>query len=377
MTSQKLLISILILALVCCSACQRSLGKSDFRLAAGEQSRVTSSSTSTATGITDKEYVAYRQLVFEHFLNKDFAWIDREATRDRLTRDRLPGGYWKLRVLYDAMEAPLANSKASDSDWEELIAALTSWTKQQPQSVTAKVALANAWKGYAWKARGGGYAGSVSDTGRELFRRRLENASQVLSEASSLNDRCPHWFVISLWVGVGQGWDRNALEKIFQAGIKLEPTYYYIYQVKASYLLPRWGGEEGEWERFADQSTSNLGEAQGDIVFFAIYSQMLDLNGMALMNNHQHSVPKLIAGFRSIEKLYGPADHRLNEACFFASFGNDVETTADLFKRIGDNYDPGVWRSKQTFETFRSGSQERVKGSQIQKQGSQTASRNN
>src|SRR5229473_641615 len=101
MTTQKLLISILILAFVCCSGCQLSLGKPDFRSAAGEKPMANSSPNSTATGITDKEYVAYRQLVLEHFLKKDFAWIDQEATRDRLTGDRLPGGYWKLRVLYD------------------------------------------------------------------------------------------------------------------------------------------------------------------------------------------------------------------------------------------------------------------------------------
>jgi hypothetical protein len=158
-------------------------------------------------------------------------------------------------------------------------------------------------------------------------------------------------------VGIGQGRDRDALEKLFDAGVKLEPTFYYIHQAKASYLLPRWFGQPGEWERFADEAALKLGGHQGDIVFFAIYSQMMSMHDITFMNSHHAAVPKLIAGFRSIEKLYGASAHRLNEACFFASSGNDSQATAELFDRIGEDFDLAVWRSKQSFGIIRQGFQ--------------------
>ncbi|MFN2577834.1 MAG: hypothetical protein ABR607_09125 [Pyrinomonadaceae bacterium] len=305
----------------------------------------------------------------EKFLKKNFGWVDREARRVRLSKERLLGGYWKLCALYAGLEEPALGDKASDGDWEDLLNALASWSKQEPNSLTAKVALASAWKGYAWKARGKSYSDFVKDAAWEVFDKRLDSARQALSEGSSLDERCPYWFMTAIWVGLGQGWGRDALDKIFDAGTQLEPSFYYLHQTKASYLLPRWRGTEGEWEKFADEAALRLGGNQGDIVFFTIFSQMLTLHGMSLMNNHQQSVPKLLAGYHSIEKLYGSSAHRLNEACFFASFGNDVQTTARLFERIGDDYHETVWHSKQTYEVYRQGNQLRAKTSPVQPNG--------
>ena len=361
MTSKHLLPFALVTAVVSSTGCQHLLTKR-FVAAANRQSVSGSPARKSAsTKIIDKEYEAYRRQVQDRFLKKDFAWVDREAQKDRLSKERLPGGYWKLRVVYAALEEPALAGQASDGDWEDLLNGLTSWSTQQPGSVTAKVALASAWKEYAWKARGEGYADSVNDAAWQVVRKRLESARQALSEASSLNERCPYWYVTALWVGLGQGWEREALDNIFEAGMQLEPTFYYLHQAKATYLLPRWGGTAGDWEKFANESALKLGGHQGDIVFFAIYSQMLVLHGMDLMNTHQQSAPKLLAGYHSIEKLYGSSSHRLNEASFFACFGNDVQAAAELFARIGDDYDETVWKSKQNYEVFRQGSQMRAK----------------
>jgi hypothetical protein len=316
--------------------------------------------------LVDKEYEQYRQQVLQKFLNKDFSWIDHEAHRVRTNKERLPGGYWKLRALYGALENPAAGDRASDGEWEDWFQALAAWSQSQPNSVTAKVAEAAAWKKYAWEARGDGYGGSVSETAWQEFRNRLKRASDVLSQAVPLQEHCPYWYETAIWVGMGQGMDHAILERIFKAGVALEPTFYYLYQSKASYLLPRWGGNEGDWERFADDSALAVGGNQGDIIFFTIYSQMLSLDGMALMNNHQQAVPHLIAGFRSIEKLYGSSRHRLNEVCLFASFSNELQASAEFFQRIGDDYDPEVWKSKQTFEIFRQGMEQRAKAAQPQ-----------
>src|SRR2546423_2087006 len=349
MISKNLLRFALVVAIVSSAGCQHSLAN---RLVASTNrspaSGPSASSSAISTQIIDKEYMSYREQVREKFLKKDFAWVDREAQKVRLSKERLPGGYWKLRAVYAALEEPALGDKASDGDWDDLLQNLTSWSKQKPGSVTAKVALASAWKGYAWKARGKGYSDSVKDASWDVFHKRLDSARQALSEASSLDERCPYWFMTALWVGLGQGWERDALDKIFDAGVQLEPTFYYLHQTKATYLLPRWGGIEGEWEKFADETALRLGGNQGDVVFFAIYSQMLALDGMTLMNSHQRAVPKLLAGYHSIEKLYGSSAHRLNEACFFSCFRKDGPTTPDSCSRVGDDFDETDWYSNQT-----------------------------
>jgi hypothetical protein len=273
----------------------------------------------------------------------------------RLNKERLPGGYWKLRALYAALEEPPLGNMASDGDWEDLFQSLTAWTNLKPDSVTARVASADAWKNYAWKARGAGYADKVSEAAWPVFEKRLENAQQALADAVRLKEQCPYWFVVAVAVGRAQQRDRESLEKIFQAGVQIEPTFYYLHQEKATYLLPRWGGQQGDWERFADESALKIGGHEGDIVFFGIYSQMLTYEGMQLMNTNQKAAPRLLNGFRSIEKLYGASRRRLNEAALFSVFGADRQAVKELFARIGNDPDEHVWRSRQTFEVFRQG----------------------
>ena len=342
----------LFVALASTSACQFSLSK----LVPSPVQRAEAAKTGSPSMVRDREYLIYQGQVREHFVQKDYAWLDQEAYNNRTKKLRLPGAYWKLRVFYGAFEGAMM-AQANETDWQWTIAQLTDWTKVRPQSVTAKVALATAWQDYAWKARGNGFASSVTNDGWETFNERQRIAANILAEASSLNERCPHWYVTALWIGTAQGWDRDAFEKVFQAGITLEPTYYYIYTAKAAYLMPRWHGEEGEWERFAEASA--LGP-EGEVTYFAIYSLMLEFTGVDLMNDHQQAAPKLIASFHTIERLYGPSISRTNEAALYASFTNDPATTVELFNRIGNDADPGVWRSKQTFEAFRQAAQQRM-----------------
>lgn len=321
----------------------------------------TSLSQSVPKGVSDKDNAVYRQKVLQKFVNEDFAWIEQEASNLRVTKERLPGGYWKLRVLYDALEQPQTGAKASDGDWETQITKIQGWINRYPNSITARVALAVNWKEYAWKARGSGRGRTVTDTGWELFNWRLATAARVLSDAAALEEKCPHWFLISLWIGIGQSSSRVAFERVFEEAVKLEPTYYYLYQAKATYLLPRWFGEEGEWERFADESTLKVGGHEGDIIFFAVYSQMMSLHDINFMITRRQAWTRLLAGFRSLEKVSGESALRLNEACFFAFGAGDFRTAVELFDRIGEDYDQRIWRSKFNFEMFRRSALARVK----------------
>jgi len=367
MTRITLLLAFIIITSSACNLAE--LNRARLRVAQAQSANRTNNNRSAGTThqpqeIADKRVEDYEREILRRLAASDFAWIDQEAARVRQNKERLPGGYWKLRTLYGAIEHGGGSDTGSDGDFEDLINRLSEWCKQRPGSVTARVALATAWQQYAWKARGGGYANSVSRAAWQTFFERLERSATVLKEAAALKERCPYWYVTAIWVGIGQQWERKDLDRIFAAGVELEPTFYYLYQAKASYLLPQWGGAEGEWEQFADESALRLGGHQGDIVFFAIYSHVLSLSDLTFMNSRQQAIPKLIAGFRSIEKLYGSAPHRLNEACLFAFMGNDVATTNELFNRIGDDYDESVWRSKQTFDLMRAGAQMRAKATQ-------------
>src|SRR5690606_35354189 len=68
----------------------------------------------------------------------------------------------KLEAFYGALDL---SSKASEKSWLARGKELEAWGVAVPDSVAAKTLLADWWTGYAWKARGTGWARTVTDEG--------------------------------------------------------------------------------------------------------------------------------------------------------------------------------------------------------------------
>jgi len=132
-------------------------------------------------------------------------------------------------------------------------------------------ALTNRWKGtsvellskgrgyltYAWKARGTGYANTVSGTGWKLMEERLNVAAEALEAAWKLNPRDARICLEMMRVELGQGQGRQRMEMWFQRGLKLEPSNSDLCFQKLEYLRPRWYGSIKEMIDFGREGTTN------------------------------------------------------------------------------------------------------------------------
>ncbi len=97
----------------------------------------------------EKYEAAIRQL----FQQEKFAEIDRIAAEARTTKARFAGGYWKVHTIYLALEHPGTKTSAGEAEWTQHLARLEKWKEQFPNSITARIALAEAYNSYGWKAR--------------------------------------------------------------------------------------------------------------------------------------------------------------------------------------------------------------------------------
>src|SRR5882757_7674477 len=141
-------------------------------------------------------------------LNEEkFVELDCLAGHARSGKERLPGGLWKIHLLYLGLRQPVPYPvHATQEDWTDLLQRLQSWAKARPESITARVALALAYLDYASDARGSGYANTVGESGWKLFGERTAEARRILEEASKLAAKCPEWYVAMQMVSVNQGW---------------------------------------------------------------------------------------------------------------------------------------------------------------------------
>lgn len=291
----------------------------------------------------------YESRVQTMLTEEKFDELDQLATSERAGKGRFVGGGWRLYTLYLGLANPVGDNPA-DSDWTVLIQRLNRWQALKPNSITPRVALAEAYLNYAWEARGKGYADKVTSAGWDLFSERVQTAKKVLQEALPLKEKCPQWYSSMQTVALAEGWDRSEADELLRQAISFEPDYYYYYQDYARYLLPKWYGEEGDVAKFAETAADRVGGARGDMLYFRIASEVnCECEGAPRL-----SWPRIQKGYAAVAEQYGISSLNLNKYGSMAVHYEDAEVARQVFMKIGDDWDPSVWGSAQLFQNSKS-----------------------
>ena len=204
--------------------------------------------------VVDTDESKYRTDVYNdnrvRLLNGDFVSLENAAQQLRASRAIYFHGIWALTSFYDGVS--YIPDGTPDSECEDFLNKIRAWIAARPYSVTARIALADALTNYAWKARGTGWANTVSSEANFLFEDRLRQAQQVLDEAKTLPQKCPEWWEAEQTVALGLGMDKNAYLAMVNQAIAFEPTFMSFYSNAVYFLQPRWYGDPGDSENFIE-----------------------------------------------------------------------------------------------------------------------------
>ena len=113
------------------------------------------------------------------------------------------------------------------------------------------------YRHYAWRARGYGYADSVSEQNFKLFNERLEVAAEALRRAWKLNSQDPKIPTEMIRVVRGLELGRDEMEKWFLRAMALDPANYTACQHKMFYLEPKWHGSEADMLAFGRECAAS------------------------------------------------------------------------------------------------------------------------
>ncbi len=309
--------------------------------------------TGSAEELPNDTEGVYRTHIGVMLSQGDFAQLEKEAQKVCADKSRVQGGAWKLYVFYEGVGAPADGSDAADSDWKEHLATLKKWVAASPESVTARLALAQGYLGYARAARGGGYASTVSESGWERFNERTAMAKATLMEAARLKEKCPYWYEAMQNVAIGEGWDKAQARELFDQAAAFEPTYYHYYREYANFLLPKWYGEEGETQAFAEQVASRLSEPDASIIYYEIASLLACQCDKERDSLRGMSWPRVKQGYETLTALYGTSNLKLNRFAYMSFVANDQASARSVFPAIHDDWNNLVWRSAQNFQEAR------------------------
>ena len=283
-------------------------------------------------------------------MREQFSELDKIADEVRSSKARFPGGSWKLSRFYDAIDDGRRGNE-TDADWQNHLALIQRWTTTRPRSITAQVALAEAYLGYAWAARGTGYTNTVTDQGWQLFGERAKKAADILKDSATLTPMCPHWYELMQQVAQALGANKDQQRAVFEKAVEFEPLFFAYYQRYAIAILPKWEGEPGDTEAFAEEMYRRIGGKQGAHIYFEIASNLCGSCGDFSADGY--SWPRLQEGFAALEELYGLTPLKLNRFAFLAATYGDKAAAAKAFARIGPNWDRKIWGTRARFESQR------------------------
>ena len=280
----------------------------------------------------------------------NFKLLESQASFYRAHKASFPDGTWKLAGFYGAF-GDLPN-ETSEQGWQDLNQQLQEWDRENTNSITPLLALAQFYRGYAWHARGGDWGDKVTDEGSRLMGERLRQSLGCLQNARKLLPAEPddEYYAIALRVCLGVGIDRTTYEKIFTEAVKNTPDNMAIYEQKAYYLLPRWYGQPGEWETFA-RAMSKRKDIPGSEEIFARCA--LHLRDLGIFYDEfsysDDSWNDLKASFHALEQNYPDSLAIKSTFCLISGKLDDYQEGRAQMKLLGTNVDQSVWGSKDNF----------------------------
>ncbi len=286
---------------------------------------------------------------FNLFTNKNYDALEKMAADYRASKVETAGGFQKLACVYNGL---MPSKRDPDAVWEERRVQLQDWIRAKPQSPTPRIAMARLLTDYAWKIRGGGWASEVKPEAWQSFSSRLRDGLRYLDEAKKLPGKCPAYWSSLQRIALGLQFDKKRYDKIFEQATNEFPNYTPCYEVRANYLLPRWNGEEGEWEADLARSADALGGEAGDMLYTRVVwfiHQTLDSTNV-FADNKGLSYPRVLQGFTVILKRFPDSMAAKTELIQLAVQHGDRQTAEKYFSQLNGQNDIYLWYDIESYD---------------------------
>ena len=270
------------------------------------------------------------------------------ATQLRAERARFGNGSWKILQFYESLDC---RSDEPETMWQLHEQIHEKWDATKPRSITAYVAHANFLTDYAWHARGNKFADKVTKEGWRLFEQRLAQAKELLDRSADFEPKCPMWWHTCMTLAMGQGWSRDDFEKLFQEAKAFEPQFWGFDVSKATYLLPRWYGQPGEWE-YALTLDLNRPNGLGLETYARVVNALSGYYENIFRESHA-SWSQTRDGFELIRQRYPDSLAILSEYCRLACSAEDRLSARKLFDELGGRMLKSTWRDQNNFRRRR------------------------
>lgn len=265
-----------------------------------------------------------------------------DAMADSLGRS---GGYWPSgRPHRDSFIRGFAevDDVKSPKAWEEHLFRLRRWTEVRPESYAARCALAEGLIARGWAARGEDWASTVSQSEWQRFGNDLHEARQILRRMPAPAQDTYAWRVAMLQVLHGMSEDSLYRELAFSS-LRRHPAEPRLYTNMAIHLMPRWYGEPGEWEAFANEATAALPDSISDEFYARIVTSQSIYAQNVFRESPGLSWPRTRRGLLAWRRRWPASTQPTSAAALLGWMAGDRDLSRASFESLRDTFDVEVW----------------------------------
>lgn len=272
-------------------------------------------------------------------------WLMREAHEWESPKCVLANG--EPRIL--ALEEGFNRVFEQEPDWSKSAARVKAIKDQYPKEPATALLEASYWVKYAWNARGGGYANTVSPDAWKLFEERLKKAETILLDSKDYASRYPGWYSLMIKTQSALGRPPVDRDKTFFEGVSRftpEQGAIDIALEMLVYLLPRWGGNWDTVDTMINWTTEHAKEYLGTGTYALLYRYAIinsESPAKAFEETHA-SWPKMKKGYEDLVKRFPKGYSIQNRFAAIACLAGDLKTYAQVKRGIPkDKVDSATW----------------------------------
>jgi hypothetical protein len=297
---------------------------------------------------------AYIEAQQQQLLNGQFDALEAEAASPSLASFEalgLPGS----RVFFDGFDF---SDWQKTPDWPRYFEQIDAWAKSHPDSIYPPLARSIALKSYAWEARGDGYADSVSENGWKLYAERLDLAFQNLKKIAAQPGTKPAAFWVNyLTVARGLNAPADHVLQVAEAAVAEHPDDAGIYSNICVYLLPRWHGKPGQWEKWLQkQSTGNRWNGNpmsAKLYAYIIWRVFSYGEDVTVFEDKTVSWPKTLEGLNALCAEYPDSIYWKSSRAKLAWVARDQDAFIRALDAMGGKFDSWSINPKELEEALR------------------------
>jgi hypothetical protein len=268
--------------------------------------------------------------------NREFEKLERLHDALVASRARTSDGTWMTESFEWAFDESFRNDTPARLD-----RLLADWRRAAPSSILRPIAEAFVWQNRAWRARGSGCSPGWIAGAEEVYARHLQRAASALEGAAQAK-ASPLWYTVAIRVAGGERRTASAIEALLEEGESRHPAYRPLYLARLTFLLPAWGGDFGQVDRFARWAAERTRASEAGSFYAGLHVDLARVECGDQLGQSRVSWPDMKQGLLDMIERHD-ASWNWNLLGTFACRFRDWEETARVLAKLGKEANLGIW----------------------------------